>query len=167
MSAALTLRTGHAHPGQLSIWSTFRSVQNASRADAASFRREQELSPPGLRSVSWIDAEQRLRDLLDLPFDWDSHGGSAPAPELIAYAAAELNGLKALRLPPPVITAAGDGQILACWRGHGIEVELWFEAPYRETVIIDDERTAGESFEGTDLQLAVTIRSLRRIGTGV
>lgn len=167
MSAGLPLRTGHAHSGWLSVWSAFRSVQNASRADAASFRREQELPPPGLPSVSWIDAEQRLRDLLDLPPDWDSYGGSAPAPELIAYAAAELNGLKALRLPPPVITSSGDGQILAAWRGHGIEVELWFEAPYRETVVVDDDRAGGESFEGTDPQLAVTIRALRRIGTGV
>jgi hypothetical protein len=114
---------------------------------------------------SWADAERGLGDLLDLQPGWDSYGGQPPDPELVAYAAAQLSGLRALHLPPPAITPSGDGQILASWRGQGIEVELWFAAPYQETVVIDDENSPDAAFAGTDPLLSATTRALRRIGT--
>lgn len=165
MSAAVSLRSGYVPAQGLTLWSAYQSPRTAVRTDATSFEPEHESPLPGAAVNSWAEVERRLRDLLDLAHDWDSYGGRPPSPELIAYAAAQLGGLKALHLPPPSIAPSGDGQILATWRGHGIEVELWFEAPYRETVVIDDDTSGGESFAGADPRLAVTTRALRRIGT--
>ncbi len=165
MSAALDRRNGSAPVPTL--WSAYRSPRPELQTDATSFRPEYELPLTGLAMPSWHSAERCLYDLLDLRPGWDSYDGQPPGPELIAYAAAQLRGLKALHLPPPNIAPSGDGQVLATWRGRGIEVELWFEAPYRETVVIDDEHRPDAAFAGVDPQLARTTQTLRRIGTGM
>ena len=165
MSAALNTRSVRVLPPGRSLWSTYQSPRTGSRTDATSFRSEHESPLPGVPGPTWADTELRLCDLLDLRPDWDSYGGQPPNPELVAYAAAQLSGVKALHLPPPAIVPSGDGQILATWRGQGIEVELWFEAPYNETVVIDDEKSPDDSFAGADPRLWATTRALRRIGT--
>lgn len=166
MSAALDRYNGGGGPVR-SLWSTYQRCQAGAQTDAMSFRPERESFLPGLVGPSWHDAGRRLDDLLDLQPGWDSYGGRPPSPELIAYAAAQLSGLKALHLPPPNIAPSGDGQILATWRGRGIEVELWFEAPYCETVVIDDEQFPDAAYAGADPRLAKTTQALRRIGTGM
>lgn len=167
MSASVSLWSGSGHAPVSTLRSAYQSRPAASRIDATSFQPELELPLSGLSASRWADTERRLRDLLDLPENWDSYGGRSPNPELVAYAAAQLGGLKALRLPPPTIVPSGDGQILATWRGRGIEVELWFEAPYSETVVIDDETSQSASFTGADPLLSATTQALRRIGTDV
>jgi len=167
MSNALNPRIGSIRASGRTLWSSYQSPRPGSRTDATSFRPEHESPLAGLAVPSWADAERRLRDLLDLSPGWDSYGGRPPNPELVAYAAAQLSGLKTLHLPPPTIVPSGDGQILATWRGLGIEVELWFEAPYSETVVIDDEKSPDDSFAGADPLLSATTRALRRIGTGM
>lgn len=166
MSAALDWRSGGGAPVP-TLRSAYQSPRPGLQTDATSFRPECELSLPGLVGPSWYEVEQRLRDLLDLQPGWDSYDGRPPGQELVAYAAAQLTGLKALHLPAPNISPTGDGQILATWRGRGVEVELWFEALYRETVVIDDEHHPDAAFAGADPQLAMTTQALRRIGTGM
>ncbi len=167
MSAALKPHLGSVPAPGLTLWSPYQSLRSGSRTDATSFQPEHESALPGLAVPSWADVETRLRDLLDLQPGWDSYGGQPPSPELVAYVAAQLRGVKALHLPPPTILPSGDGQILATWRGQRIEIELWFQAPYSETVVIDDETSPNESFAGVDPRLSATTRALRRIGTGM
>jgi hypothetical protein len=135
------------------------------RLDEASFRPEREQSFIGTSAPSWADAERDLMATLGLRPGWDSYGGQTPPRELVAYAAAELASLKALQLPAPTVAPSGDGKILASWRGSGIEVELWFEGPYQEFVLIEDANPDGKSFEGNDPLLFETSLALRKIGT--
>jgi hypothetical protein len=116
----------------------------------------------GGTGTTWELVEQRLRAMLQLQPDWDSYGGQAPSRETLAYAVAELSSLKAMRVPPPNVGPSGDGQILASWSGRGIHVELWFEGPYQETLLVDDER--GErGYTGPDPLLIYVTEALRTI----
>ncbi len=100
--------------------------------------------------------------MLQLQVNWDSYGGRAPSRETLAYAVAELNSLRAMKVPPPNVSPAGDGHILASWSGGGIDVELWFEGPYQETLLVDDAR--GETgYAGPDPLLIYATRALRDI----
>lgn len=167
MNGALTWPAMHTGDPALVARTSHRNAARIKRVDQASFRREEELLLLGAAAASWANAERRLRELLDLTPDWDSYGGQGPARELVAYAAAELASLKALQLPPPVVSPSGDGKILASWCGKGIEVELWFEAPYQEVLIIEDSTSSQESYEGSDPMLFRTSLALRKIGTGM
>jgi hypothetical protein len=116
-------------------------------------------------SLSWKSALDQLEAILELKPDWDSYGGSAPSQATFAYAVAELSSLKAMDLPPPVIGPSGDGHILASWSGGGIEVELWFQGPYQELALIDDERGEVEPISGPDPLLVNVASAIRKIRT--
>jgi hypothetical protein len=116
----------------------------------------------GSSGPTWELIEQRLREMLQIQPNWDSYGGQAPSRETLAYAVAELSSLKAMRVPPPNVSPSGDGQVLASWSGGGIDVELWFEGPYQETLLVDDER--GErGYAGPDPLLIYVTQALRTI----
>lgn len=111
---------------------------------------------------SWELVERRLAEMSELQPNWDSYGGHAPNRETFAYAVAELSSLKGMRVLPPNVGPSGDGQILASWSGGGINVELWFEGPYQETLLVDDER--GEiGYAGPDPLLIYATQALRTI----
>lgn len=140
-----------------------RSSQSVSPVRPISFDQDLSQFGWGVTGATWERAEEHLRELLSLEPNWDTYDGHAPSRETVAFAAAQLSSLKELKFPPPTISPSGEGAILATWAGKDIEIELWFDGPYRETVLIDDSRHELESPDGVDPLLSRTTQALRKL----
>lgn len=101
-------------------------------------------------------ALNRLRELADLPADWDSYGAIPPTPEAIRQAHQILE-----QVLPPFLSVGGaaepwlvgaraDGGVLMEWRGPGGALEVHVEPGGRLGYLWDGEGTSHSGYEEAD-----------------
>jgi hypothetical protein len=87
-----------------------------------------------LTDRSWRDvwaqrlARHQLAPLYHLQGNWDSFGGTTPAPAVLASAEALLGSLAAHGYPQPHLVPVGDGGITIEWTGDGYEFAITLSA---------------------------------------
>jgi hypothetical protein len=80
--------------------------------------------------TDWIAAaEERLRELLELPFGWDGHRGIAADPTVVDFTYKVLEGIMLPRVPLPSIMPLSYGGILLEWHRKSWDIEIEIAAP--------------------------------------
>lgn len=67
------------------------------------------------RRISQVEIEKKLKELLSLPFDWDSYGSERPSSSAIAAAGTIAQSFIDFGLIPDAITPSSEGGVAICF----------------------------------------------------
>ena len=92
------------------------------------FLAESAPAPVPAAPAEWLDRTlESLRQLADLPSNWDSYGANSISHNSIAHTSSVLNDLAKTNAPPvPTITASPDGNAACCWDtgDYSLDIEV-------------------------------------------
>jgi len=106
---------------------------------------------------------QGLKELLDLPSDWNSYGARAVAPSHVDAALQVLSRIMRHDTPAPAVVPTNRGGVQLEWHTGGIDLEIETFSTQRLLVSFEDATTGTEWEKEIDGDLTLLVECIGRL----